>query len=68
MDLKEITHPTTFKVNGIFYRVTTYTKLTDEQAAKIVTLHLRSHKPKKKDKGKTITIKTIHDQSSADLL
>jgi hypothetical protein len=33
-----------------------------------VMFHLRHHPPKKKDKGKTILITTLHDQHDVGLL
>lgn len=68
MEFQEIVHPTTFKIGDIFYKVSAFVSLTDEQAAKLVMLHLRIKRPLKKDKGKTITIRTSHDQSSVALL
>lgn len=68
MEFKEIIHPTTFKIDGIFYKVSALVSLTDEQASKLVMLFLRTNRPLKKNKGKTITIRTSHDQSSVGLL
>lgn len=68
MEFQEIVHPTTFKIGDIFYKVSALVSLTDEQAAKIVMLRLRLKRPLKKDKGKTLLIKTSHDQSSVALL
>lgn len=68
MEFQEIVHPTTFKIGDIFYKVSAFVSLTDEQAAKIVMLYLRTNRPLKKNKGKTITIRTSHDQSSVALL
>lgn len=68
MELPSIKHPQTFKVKGVVYEVVSYVHLTDAQAEKIVRMHCRMHKPKKKDVGKTVTITTMFDEDSVGLL
>lgn len=66
MELQEIVHPTTFKIGDIFYQVSAFVRLTDEQAAKIVMQHISANRHNKKIKH--VLIQTTHDQSSVALL
>lgn len=58
MQMPNCVHPLEFVQNGITYKVVSYDPLTDNQAKNVVLLFIRDHKPKKKDRGKTITIHT----------
>lgn len=66
--MTHITHPTVFDVDGVKFQVTALTKLTDQQAAKIVRRFISSHKFTKKDIGKTFQVVTLFDQESIGLL
>ena len=68
MDVRHIVHPKIFMVNGIKYKIAALCSLTDEQAQKILMLHLRQYGQKKKDRGKLQTIVTIFDENSLAIL
>jgi hypothetical protein len=67
VQLPNVIHPRVIDVNGVLFRVASYSPLTDIQAANVVRHFLSGYKLRKKDKGKTITIHTVLDQESAGL-
>lgn len=68
MEMPSVTHPTTFEINGMYFKIVSYSELTNEQARRAAQLYYRTHKFKKKDKGKLFTALTMFDKSSANLL
>jgi len=65
---KEITHPKIFNISGMFFKVVSYTNLSDDQAANVAMMFYKSHKFTAKDKNKTFTIKTSFDKGSSRYL
>jgi len=68
MDLPSVTHPTTFEIDGMYFKVVSYVELSNDKAAKVVQQFYRGRKFKKKDKGTTFTVITILDENSAKIL
>jgi hypothetical protein len=72
MEMPSVVHPVTFEIDGYLFRVTSYTSLTDDQAAAIAKSYyhqLRSkRKLKKKDIGCTFDCITLFDADSSSLL
>lgn len=68
MEMPSVTHPTTFKINGMYFKVVSYSKLSSAQAGTIVQNFYRTNKFKKKDQGKTFTVITTFDENSSGLL
>ncbi len=52
--IPNIKHPKTFHHKGTEYLLISYFRLTDKEAQKILLLHLRLNKPKKKNQNKVI--------------
>ena len=50
--IPNIKHPKTFNHKGTEYLLISYFRLTDQEAQKILLLHLRLNKPKKKKQNK----------------
>lgn len=65
MQMPNCVHPLAFVQNGITYKVVSYDPLTDKQAKTVVLHHIRDHRPKKKDIGKTIKIITTITSADA---
>ena len=68
MNTPNVTHPTTFKINGIFFKVVSFDALSNEKAIKITQHFYATHKFKKSDKGKTFTVITTFDGDSEGYL
>ena len=68
MEMPNIIHPKSFKVDDMYFQVVSYSALTDSQASSIAINFYKIHKFKKKDKGKLFKIVTTFDESSANLL
>ena len=68
MDIPNIVHPKLIKIKGFTFRIASYVPLTDEQALRAVTSFYRTHKLKKADQKKIITVVTSFDQDSVGLL
>ena len=62
-----ITHPTQIRINGFTFEVLALTTLTDEQASRIALHFYRSHRLRKKDKGKLLQVVTQVDANSAGM-
>lgn len=67
MELPNIRHPKPVRVSGVVFEVYSYSKLTDQQAMNVVRQYLMSHRIRKKDKGKVISIHTIIDDENKNL-
>jgi len=65
--MTDIVHPKKFSINGMYFQVTSHTKLSDSQAANIAMHFYRTHKFKKKDKGKLFTVMTVVNDDTASL-
>ncbi len=50
--IPNIKHPKTFNHKGTDYLLISFFRLTDQEAQKILLLHLRQNKPKKKKQNK----------------
>jgi hypothetical protein len=50
--IPNIKHPKTFHHKGTDYLLISFFRLTDQEAQKILLLHLRQNKPKKKKQNK----------------
>ena len=68
MGMPSVTHPTTFEINGMYFKIVSCSELTNEQAARAAQYYYQTHKFKKKDKGKVFTVLTMFDKNSANLL
>jgi hypothetical protein len=56
MNLPNISHPKKFEIDGIIFEIITCSSITDEQAREFAMQYFRTHKFKKKDKGKLFQI------------
>lgn len=67
METPSVVHPTTFQIGGMHFQVVSYVSLSDKQAAKVAMHFYRTHKFKKKNKGKLFKVFTLIDSDSAKL-
>ena len=67
MKLPSVVHPRQIKAGAFTFEVVSYSALTDQQAANVVKMYLRSHRMKKKDAGLVHQIVTTIDQGSAGM-
>lgn len=67
MKMPSVMHPTTFHINGMFFQVVSYCKLSNEQASRVAENFYHANKFKKKDQGKLFTVVTTIDENSASL-
>lgn len=68
MEMPSTVHPKIFEINGYYFKIVSYAKLTDQQAARLARQFYHSRKMLKKDKGKTFTVITTFDENSANLI
>jgi len=68
MEAPSTVHPKICSINGYYFKVVSYAKLTDQQASKIARQFYHSRKFYKKDKGKTFTVLTTFDENSVNYL
>ncbi len=58
MQMPSVVHPKNVELNGYTFQIVSYCQLTDGQALHAVIGFCRTHKLKKKDKGKLIQVIT----------
>ncbi|RDH86394.1 MAG: hypothetical protein DIZ78_09500 [endosymbiont of Escarpia spicata] len=60
-------HPKKFVINDMYFQVVSYAELSDSQAGKIAMNFYKTHKFKKKDKGKLFSVITTIDNEATSL-
>ncbi len=68
MELPSVIHPTKFAINGMYFQVISFSKLTDSQASKVAMHFYRMRKFKKSHKGKIFKVITTIDENSSGML
>jgi len=66
--LPDIVHPKRFEIGGLIFEIVSYCQLTDDQALKVATHFYRTHKFRKKDRGKLFQVLTTYSESSRGIL
>ena len=72
MEMPNVVHPKVFKIDGRYFQVVAFCKMSDAQALKALAYSLQGGKYKKLKSrgslGNPIRVVTIHDESSLALL
>lgn len=67
MESPNVIHPKKVNINGLLFQVVSYASLSDAQALNVARHFYRTHRIKKKDKGKLYTVVTVIDKDSASM-